>query len=330
MAILRRVGLMFFLIWLTVTVTFFLIRLIPGNPVQLQLQAYIQQGMSYHQALLRVELLYGTNLKEPLLTQYWQYLSGLPSGRLGRSVIDPNATIIQLIGQTLPWTLFTVATAILVSFVLGTLLGTIGAYRRGGWLDQIMTPTSSVIAGLPNYLIGTILLYVFAVRLQWFPTSGAYAAGLSPGWNVAFVGSVVRHAVLPIGSYAFASLGSWYLLMRANTVSVLHEDFIAGARSHGIPEHVVVTRYLAPNALLPMVTNVILSIAFHFGGSVFVESIFDYPGIGYLFGQAVANSDYSLLQALFGILTIIVIVATFVTDLMYVVIDPRLKVGDIA
>jgi peptide/nickel transport system permease protein len=328
--LLRRVALMVFLIWLTVTVTFFLIRLIPGNPVRLQLLAFVQQGMTYQEALRHVELLYSVNLKEPLTLQYLQYLGGLLQGKLGHSLLFPNDTIMQLIQNTLPWTLFTVATAILVSFVIGVVLGTIAAYRRGGLLDQILTPSSSILNGLPNYLIGTILLYVFAVLLQWFPTDGAYSPTVSPGMNWPFIVSVLHHAVLPIGSYVLAAFGSWYLLMRTNTVSVLNADFIAGARSHGIPDTRVMLGYVAPNAILPIVTNVVLSIAFHFGGSVFVETIFNYPGIGYLFGQASANSDYSLLQALFGILAIIVIFANFITDILYTVIDPRIKLEDIA
>jgi peptide/nickel transport system permease protein len=326
----KRFGLMLFLIWLTVTVTFFLIRLIPGNPVKLQLMTFISQGMTYQEALRHVELLYGYNIQEPLWSQYLQYIGGLVQGKLGHSLLFPNDTNLQLIEQTLPWTVFTVATAILVSFVIGVVLGTIAAYRRGGWLDQVMTPGSSILNGLPNYLVGTVLLYFFAVRLQWFPTDGAYSPTVVPGFNFPFIGSVLDHAVLPIGSYVVAALGGWYLLMRSNTVSVLNADFIAGARSHGVSENTVMLRYVAPNAILPLVTNVVLSIAFHFGGSVFVETIFNYPGIGYLFGQASANSDYSLLQALFGVLAVIVIVANFITDILYTVIDPRIKLEDIA
>lgn len=330
LVLLRRVALMIFLIWLTVTVTFFLIRLIPGNPVRLQLLQFVSQGMSYQEAMRHVELLYGTNINEPVWLQYIQYLGGLVQGKLGHSLLFPNLTILQLIQNTLPWTVFTVATAILVSFVIGVILGTIAAYRRGGWLDQVMTPGSSLLNGLPNYLVGTILLYVFAVLLHWFPTAGAYSPTVTPGMNWPFIISVVDHAVLPISSYVVAAVGGWYLLMRSNTISVLSADFISGARSHGVRDGTVMLRYVAPNAIFPIVTNVVLSIAFHFGGSVFVETIFNYPGIGYLFGQASANSDYSLLQALFGVLAIIVIFANFITDILYTLIDPRIKLEDIA
>lgn len=330
MALARRFGLMVFLVFVVVTVTFFMIRLIPGDPVKLQLLAYIQQGMSYGNALRHVEELYGVNLKQPLIQQYFTYIGGMFRGQLGKSLLFPNTPIMQLIAETLPWTVFTVVTSIIVSFVIGVTLGTVAAYRRGGWLDQVFTPGSSVLNGLPNYLIGTILLFVFAVLLKWFPTQGAYSPLTPPGLNLPFVGSVLQHAVLPIGSYVLASFAGWFLLMKSNTVSVLNADFIAGARSHGIPETKIMLRYVTPNALMPMVTNVVLSIAFHFAGSVFVETIFDYPGIGYLFGQAAANSDYSLLQALFGLLAVVVIVSTFLSDVLYTRLDPRLTMEDIA
>lgn len=330
MALARRVFLMVFLIWVTITVTFFLIRLIPGDPVKLQLLSYISSGMSYQNALHHVEILYNVNLNQPLLLQYLSYLGGLVHGNLGHSVVFPNSSIMQLIGETLPWTVFTVATSIIVSFIIGVALGTVAAYRRNGVLDQIFTPGSSVINGLPNYLIGTVLLFFFAVVLHWFPTQGAYNPAIPSGFTWAFIGSILHHATLPIASYVFTSFASWYLLMKSNTVSTLGADFIVGARSHGIPESKVMLRYVAPNALLPLVTNVVLSIAFHFGGSVFVETVFNYPGIGYLFGQAAANSDYSLMQALFGVLAIIIIFSNFVADILYTRLDPRIGLEDIA
>ncbi|WP_284285696.1 ABC transporter permease [Alicyclobacillus fastidiosus] len=199
-----------------------------------------------------------------------------------------------------------------------------------GWLDQILTPVSSVLNGLPNYLIGTLLLFFFTVIVRWFPSQGAYSPNVVVGFNLPFILSVARHAILPVCSYVISSFAGWVLLMKSNTISVLGENFIAGARTHGIPERRIMLRYVAPNSILPMVTNVILSIAFLFGGSIFVESIFNYPGIGYLFSQASANSDYALLQALFGVLTITVIVANFIADILYTRLDPRITLEDIA
>lgn len=326
----RRVLLMLFLIWLTITVVFFIIRLIPGNPIEQQLLQDVQHGMSYQTALHEVEALYNVHLNQPLLVQYVDYVLGMLHGQFGKSVLFPNATILQLIGETLPWTFFTVATSIVISFVIGIILGTYAAYHRGGWADKVLTPSSSVLNGIPNYLIGTILLFVFAIVLGWFPTQGAYSPGLTEGPNGPFILSVLRHAALPIGSYVIASYPGWVLLMKSNAVSVLGSDFIAGARSHGISSGRIMMRYVAPNSILPMVTNLILNIAFLFGGSVFVETIFDYPGIGYLFTQAAANADYSLLQALFGVLTIVIILANFIADLLYTRLDPRITLQDIA
>jgi peptide/nickel transport system permease protein len=265
-----------------------------------------------------------------LIDQYFHYMAGLPQGKLGTSLLFPNDSIMGLIEQYLPWTVFTCTIAIVVSWIIGVVLGTIAAYRRGGWLDSIMTPGSSVLSSVPNFLVGTVLLFVFAVVLPWFPSQGAWNPVTTPGVNLPFLLSVLHHATLPIASYVIAAFAGYLLLMKSNTVSVLNSDFIAGARSHGIPESRIMLGYVAPNAIMPMVTNVVLSLAAHFGGSVLVETIFTYPGIGYLFGQAALNSDYSLLQALFGLLAMIIIFGNFVADILYTRLDPRLTLEDVA
>ena len=330
MALLRRVLLMLGLIWAVLTVTFFMIRLVPGNPVKLQLLNDIAQGMNYAQALHEVEILFDVNLKQPLVVQYFGYIGGLVHGDLGTSVMFPQTPIAGLIAETLPWTLFTVVSSIIVSFLVGVALGAAAAYRREGWLDKLITPSSSVLNGIPNYLVGVIILFVFAVVLRWFPTQGAYNPAVPVGFNLAFIGSALYHGVLPIGAYVLTTWPLWYLLMRSNTVSVLGADYIGGARAHGVSERRIMLGYVAPNAVLPLVTQVAVVIALHFSGSVLVETIFDYPGIGYLFTTAALNSDYSLLQALFGVLAVIIIFANFVADILYTKLDPRITLEDIA
>ncbi len=330
MALLRRVLLMLGLIWAVLTVTFFMIRLVPGDPVKLELLNYIAQGMNYSQALHEVEILFDINLKQPLVVQYFGYITGLFHGDLGTSVMFPQTPIAGLIAQTLPWTLFTVVSSIIVSFLIGVALGAQAAYKRNGWLDRLVTPGSSVMNGIPNYIIGTLALFVFAVVLRWFPTQGAYNPAVPVGFTAAFIGSALYHAVLPISAYVFSTWALWYLLMKSNTVSVLGSDYINGARAHGVPERRIMLGYVAPNAVLPLVTNLAVVLALHFSGSVFVETIFDYPGIGYLFTTAALNSDYSLLQALFGVLAVIIIVANFIADILYTKLDPRIHLEDIA
>lgn len=327
--ILKRLGLTVLMIWLTITVIFFLVRVTPGNPAVIQLHLLMARGMPYNQALQRVDVMYDINLSVPLWLQYVDYILGLFRGDLGQSTMYPGTPIIVLIGETLPWTVFTVGLSLIVQFLIGVVLGTIAAYRRGGWLDQLFTPVSSVLSGLPNYLTGTILLYFFAVVFQWFPMQGAYSASVTPGFNFPFIGSVLYHAVLPVGSYVISGFGMYFLLMKSNTVSTLGEEFIAGARAHGVPSRKIMLSYVGPNSVLPLVTHFVLSLGFMFGGSVFVESIFSYPGIGLLFGTATGNVDYSLMQALFGILTVIVIVANLLADLLYLKLDPRISLKDV-
>lgn len=328
--ILRRIGLAILMIWMTVTATFFIVRLMPGNPATFELHVLIKRGVPYNMALQRVTLLYGINLHQSLWTQYGHYVSHALHGNFGNSLLYPDVPVMRLIGKALPWTVFTVGMALLLSFVIGVALGTYAAYRRHGWLDKILTPTAAVLNGIPNYLTGTILLFVFGVVLGWFPQNGPYSASITPGFSLSFLVSVARHAVLPITAYVLSQWGGWYLLMKGSTVSTLGKDYIVGARSFGIRPNTVMKDYVAPNSILPMFTNLVLSIGFMFGGSVFVESIFSYPGVGYLFGSSVSGRDYPMMQGLFAILTVAIILSNLLADLVYVRLDPRISLEDVA
>lgn len=326
----RRVGLALVMIWMTVTATFFIVRLMPGNPATFELHVLLKRGVSYNMALQHVKTLYGINLHQSLLVQYLQYVDNALHGNFGDSILYPDIPVIHLIGKALPWTVFTVGTALLTSFLIGVSLGTVAAYRRHGWLDRLLTPLAAILNGVPNYLTGTILLFVFGVVLGWLPQNGPYSAAITPNVSLAFLISVLRHAILPIGAYVISQWGSWFLLMKSSTVSTLGTEFIVGARSYGIAPSVVMREYVAPNSMLPLFTNLVLSIGFMFGGSVFVETIFSYPGIGYLFSSSVSGRDYPLMQGLFAVLTVAVIISNLVADLLYVKLDPRITLEDAA
>lgn len=325
----KRIGLALLMIWMTLTTTFFLIRVMPGNPMTLKLHTFLQQGVPYPMAVKRVQLLFGINAHEPLWRQYLGYLAQSLRGNLGISIQYPGTSVLSLIGKALPWTVFTVGVSLLLSFLIGVALGTVGAYRRNGIVDRLLTPISALMNGIPNYLTGTILLFIFTVLLTWFPQQGAYGLNVNVGLNLAFIDSVLVHAILPIGAYVISQVGGWYLLMKSNTISTLGQDFIAGARSFGIPSRRIMGSYVAPNAILPLFTNLVLSLGFMFGGSVFVETIFTYPGIGYLFGSAMSNRDYPLMEGLFALMTIAVIISNLIADLFYLKLDPRITLEDL-
>ncbi len=325
----RRFGTAILMIFLVVTFTFFLLRLMPGNPTLIEYHQLLKQGDSPRAALQYVNALYGVNIRSPLFVQYLSYLGDLVHGDLGTSVLYPNTTVISLVAAALPWTVFSVGLALSVSAIFGILMGTVAGFKRNGLVDTILTPVATVLSGIPNYLTGTVFLFVFAVVLAWFPQSGAYGVGVRPGFNVPFLGSVFVHAALPVVSYAVTQFGGWYLLMKSSTASTLGQEFIVGARSRGLTSSQVIYGYVMPNSLLPLFTNFVLAIGFMFGGSVFVESIFSYPGLGYLLNQAVSNRDYSTMEGLFLIITVAVIVSNLAADLAYIKLDPRISGEDV-
>ncbi|MCL4522009.1 MAG: ABC transporter permease [Firmicutes bacterium] len=329
MLIAKRAGLSVITILFTITVIFFLLRLSPHDPEITTLNSLLASGVPRSVAVTRVEILYGPNPKGPIIIQYFQYLWGLLHGKLGQSYVFPDTPIPVLIAKSLPWTVLTGGLSIGAMFIIGVASGAVAAFRRNGLFDKIMSPTASVISGIPNYLVGTILLYVFAVLLGWFPMQGAYSPTVHTGLNFPFIFSALYHAVLPIGAYAVSGIGYYVLMMKANTVSTLGDDFVTGARGYGIPQRKIMIEYVAPNSILPMVTHVVLSISVILGGSIFVETIFSYPGIGYLFGIASGSYDYALMQAEFLMMATIIVAANFAADLIYVRIDPRIHLEDV-
>jgi peptide/nickel transport system permease protein len=324
----RRIATAVLMVFVVVTFTFFLIRLMPGNPTLIEYHLLLKQGDSPEAARSYVNALFGTNVRAPLMVQYGTYLVDLLHGNLGTSLLYPDTSVTSLVAAALPWTVFSVGLALLVSAASGVLLGTLAGFRRDGLMDRVVTPVATVLSGIPNYLTGTVFLFLFTVVLAWFPQSGAYGVGVVPGLNLPFLGSVLQHAALPVLSYAVTSFGGWYLLMKSSTVSTLGQEFIVGARARGLTGRQVVYQYVMPNSLLPLFTNFVLAIGFLFGGSVFVETIFSYPGLGYLLNQAVSNRDYSTMQGLFMLITVAVIASNLVADVLYVRLDPRIGEGD--
>ncbi len=328
--LLRRIGLSLLMVVLTISMIFVLLRVSPHNPAFTALQGLMAKGIPYSIASERVKIEYNINFSTPLYVQYLTYLWQLLHGNLGHSYLFPTTPIALVVLHALPWTVFSVGIALVMMFVSGVAMGAIAAFNRQGWFDKIISPVSSILSGLPNYITGTILLYFFAALLGWFPLTGAYGTGTVPGLNFPFIFSALYHVVLPAGAYAISGFGYYVLMMRSNTVSTLNEDFVVGARARGIPRERIMSRYVAPNSILPMVTHVVLALAGMLGGSVFVEAIFSYPGVGQLFGLAAGAYDYPLMQAEFLFLSSTVIFANLLADLLYMKVDPRIRLEDVA
>jgi peptide/nickel transport system permease protein len=214
-----------------------------------------------------------------------------------------------------------------ISFVLGTGLGIIIGWKRGSRLDLLL-PVSTFFSAIPYFWLALLAVLVFGYVLKWFPTSGGYGLTNTIGFNVPFAQSAISHAVLPALTIVVASIAGWLLSMRNMMVTVLGEDYVALAEAKGLPSRRVMLTYGARNAILPNVANFALSLGFVVSGAILTEAVFSYPGIGYLLFEAVSNEDFPLAQAIFLVITITVLLANLVADILYGLLDPRARQGD--
>jgi peptide/nickel transport system permease protein len=252
-------------------------------------------------------------------------MGNLLHGNLGTSILYPGQSVGVIVGQAVPWTIIIVATALLISFTIGVLLGMVAAYRRRARLSTVATLVAAITSAVPNYIVAILALYWLGDRAHIFPIGGTYDTSVTAGFNAPFLGSVASHAVLPIFSYVITAFGGWTLAMKGSTASVLGEDYIAAANARGVSERRVTTAYVGRNALLPLITGLAISIGYLFGGAVFIETTFAYPGLGYYLVTATNGRDYPLMMGCFNLIIIAVILANLLTDIFYVKLDPRIK-----
>src|SRR5512136_3471151 len=300
---------------------FFLPRLMPGDPATALFARF--RGQLRPESMQAMREAFGLT-QAPLWEQYFTYLGHVLRGDFGVSVAYFPSPVSTIIGTGLLWTMFLAGTAVIVSFVVGTLLGVAAAWWRGGWMDTLLPPSLALLGAFPYFWLAMVALYVFGFQLGWFPLGHAYGDDVTPGLNLPFVGSVLQHAALPMGTVVLATLGGWMLSMRNTMVSVLGSDYVNLARAKGLPPSCVVLRYAARNALLPSVTGFGMALGFVLGGSLLTEIIFSYPGQGYLLLQAVQSQDYPLMQGIFLVITLAVLGANWLVDIAYLWLDPRI------
>jgi len=255
-----------------------------------------------------------------------QYMVNTFKGNWGWSVVY-DEPVLNLIARRLPWTLFIVVSANLISFFVGVYLGQYMAYHRGGLGDQAVTQFITVKRSIPIYVYAAVFLLFLGFYFHVFPVAGAYSAHVTPGFNLPFIASVLYHAALPIFTLAFASFGHWALSMRGNIISVLGEDYVTYAEARGLPSSWIQRRYVGRNALLPLYTGIIIALGTSFGGAVFVESVFSYPGVGALLSSSLGNGDWALGMGILLILILAVVLGMVIADLTYSLIDPRVRQG---
>jgi len=305
-----------------VTIDFLIPHAMPGNPVAAALSR--MQGNVTPATIRGLELAYGINSHQSLLAQYLTFWNHLLHGNLGISTSNYPSTVNAIISGAVPWTLGLVGIATLISFVLGTLIGVLVAWRRGTWLDNLL-PATTFFQAAPYFFIAFLALQLFSTSLGWFPSVGAYAQGTDfPGWNATYIGDVLQHAVLPALTIVLCSAAGWIVGMRNVMLTTMDEDYVLIAQAKGLSRQRVVW-YAARNAILPSVSNFSLAVGFVVSGALLTEIVFSYPGLGWILLQAVGSRDYPLLQGIFLIITIAVLAANLLADFVYIFLDPRIR-----
>jgi peptide/nickel transport system permease protein len=320
----RRLGLYVVTAWAAITINFFIPRMMPGNPVELLISRLSQQGPVNPGMYHTLAVAFGLNTHSSLLTQYFQYWGQLFHGNLGISITYYPSTVASVIATALPWTIGLVGMATIIAFVVGTVIGIFAAWRRGSLLD-VALPSFAFLQALPYFLLGLVAIEIFAVKLGWFPISGGYTAGLTTGFNGAFLSSASLHALLPGATIVAASMSGWMVGMRNVMITTLDQDYVLVAQAKGISQRRVMISYAARNAILPNFASFAVALGLVVSGALLVELVFSYPGIGYVLLSAVSNEDYPLMQAIFLIITLAVLIANFLADFVYVLLDPRAR-----
>ncbi len=318
------------LLWLLVTALFAFIlnftlpRLMPGDPVA-AIVARLAQGMSNSTGMKAVYEQYaeqfGTN--KPMITQFVLYVSNVFQGNFGASFSQFPRPVIDILKSSVLWTVSLQFPAIIVGWIIGNILGVLAAYIRKGF-DKIVMPVSLFISNLPAFGMAVILLVIFAVDLKWFPTSGGYGFDLIPDFSWRFIWSVIVHYQLPFWSIVLIAIGGQAIGMRSMSIYELNADYVKYARFLGIKDYKIVG-YVFRNAMLPQITGLALAIGTMVGGALVAEIIFSYPGLGTTLLSAIQGQDYPLISAVTLIITVMVLLANFAIEIIYGLIDPRIK-----
>lgn len=312
--------------WAALTLNFVIPRLMPGDPVDILLSKLAEHGPVTPQARHAIELLLGTNSGEPIWQQYFDYLGRIATGDLGLSVTFYPTPVSTVITQTLPWTICLIGLSAVISFLLGVGLGQLAGWKRGSWLDSLL-PVTTMFQAVPYFWLALVLAYLLASTWTIFPLFGGYdIATTRPGLDLEFLSSAVYYGVLPASTIVISSVGGWMLGMRNMMVATLSEDFILTAEAKGLRPRRIMTTYAARNAVLPSLSGFAISLGFVVAGSIVTEQVFSYPGIGSTLLSAVQNNDYALMQGVFLVITMSVLGANLVVDLLYGLIDPRTRV----
>jgi len=326
--IVSRIVVYLLVIYVGITICFLIPRLTGASPIEIVIYRISAYGEYYDPDVIKglkeaLEEMYG--LKGSLLEQYLAFLRRLFTGDLGVSLTEYPTPVSKLIGRSLPWTIGLLLTTILISWVLGNLIGGIAGYFEDAKWSKFLTGFSIVIHNIPYYVLALCLVFLFSYIIPIFPMMGGFSIGIKPSLSLEFILDVLHHAFLPALSMILVSYGSTFITMRALSITTKSEEFVKYAEIMRLDKRTILYRYVIRNSLLPQVTGLAMSIGNIFTGALALEVVFSYPGLGSLLYRAIINSDYSLIMgittySIFGVAT-----AALILDFIYPLIDPRIR-----
>lgn len=308
-----------------VSLNFLLPRLVPGNPVDVIVSNLSRGGSvtSEQQQQIYESYVQEFGLDQSLWQQFLTYVGKVFTGDLGTSFAYYPASVNDLVGQALPWSIAVQLPAILIGWILGNVVGAIAAFRGGNW-DRSVFTSALFLSAMPYYCLSIILLYVLAVVTGFFPVGGAYSLGLTPEFSAAFLWDAISYYWLPFLSLVIVFIGGQAVGMRSMAIYELGGDYVSYARAMGINDNTI-TQYIFRNAMLPQITGLALAIGTLVGGALITELVFSYPGVGLLLFNAIASNDYPVIQAITLIITVAVLLANFAVEIVYGIVDPRIR-----
>jgi peptide/nickel transport system permease protein len=324
--LLRRLGIYLVAMWAAITINFFLPRLAPGNPAEIVYNRLASLGPVSPNMLKTLEIQFGLNTSDPIWLQYLKYLGNLLHGNLGVSTTFYPASVGDVIGTNIKWTLVLLTVSVLLSFAIGTLIGVFMAWRRGSWLDSGLSTLMTFFYSILYPWLALVAVYFLGYKLGWFPFSDGYdATQVTPGWSLDFLQNAAYHSILPALTIIASTVAGWMLTMRNSMVTTLSEDYVLMAQAKGLSSRRVMFAYAARNAILPSVTGLAIAVGAVVGGQLLVEKVFSYPGIGFILYQAIQGQDYALADGVLLLVVIATVVMNLIVDLMYTLLDPRIR-----
>jgi len=320
--ILRRLAFYLVAAWVAITANFFIPRAMPGSAVAAVLAKYPTLQPGAYKAL---EATLGTGNQGSLWSQYATYWGHVLTLNFGASLSNYPTPVLDIVHNAIYWTLGLVGVATVIAFALGTGMGILAGWRAGGRLDRSL-PGMMFLQATPYFFLALILVELLSLRLGWFPVANAYdAENYSPGWSWPYIANMLDHAFLPAVTIVVTSVAGWMLQMRNVMVTTVGEDYVVAAQAKGLSDRRVIFTYAARNAILPQLQGFGLALGFVISGALVMEMVFSYPGLGYTLLSAASSKDTPLMQAIFLLITMTVLAANLLADLVLVFVDPRVR-----